>query len=78
MINHHSKKFEVSPDRLIQKEIPQDATVVYNREIIFVVKKKSVLIAYKKVKSLHTYNEFDGVTSFYKTGKKVEIFRGFG
>ncbi|XP_019850683.1 PREDICTED: uncharacterized protein LOC109581220 [Amphimedon queenslandica] len=78
LVNQPHKKLQVSPDRLIQNDIPRDATVVYSRETIFVFRKKSVLFVYRKVKSLHTYNEFDGVTSFYKAEKKTEIFRGFG
>lgn len=69
---------EIPPKRLEQKNIPRDATVIYTHETIYVIKGKSVIFVYNKIESLHTYNEFDGVTSFYKTGNKMETFRGFG
>lgn len=73
--DHNSKS--VPKPSVQQENIDRESVVVYNVQTITVIKHGKVILTFTGITSLHTYNEFDGVKSFYKITQK-RTFRGFG
>ena len=66
--------------RFIQEAIDIEAKVVYFQNTVTVILKGKLIFEFPGVDSFHTFNEFDGVQSFYGNVLRNETvtLRGFG
>ena len=78
MATMHKHKRSQPKSRFEQENIDREAVVVYNRKTVIVFKDDYVLFTFNDITSFHSYNEFEGVTSFYDIGNQTKQFRGFG
>lgn len=78
MATMHKDKRSQPKSRFEQENIDREAVVVYSRKTVIVFKDDYVLFTFNDITSFHSYNEFEGVTSFYDIGNQTKQFRGFG
>lgn len=64
-------------NRFEQLSIAKNESVIYANQGVYIVLNNTILRHYPAITSFHTYNEFDGVTSYYKR-YDILSFRGFG
>ncbi len=74
------EKRDPTASRFTQETVDAQAKVVYFQSTLSVLLDDKVILSFPNIESFHTYNEFNGVISYYDNilGNKTITLRGFG